>query len=161
MQLKDKVIVITGGAQGLGLAMAECFAAKGARLALVDLNDERLAAAVATCKAIGGDAKAYKAMLDNICRNPDRRQNAGQKYWANGDTLLQSMRSGEVFVAMAWDGGGWKAGNCMNPIRPSILSRPRRGHWGGSIPLPSRPRRKMWMPPSNGSIICHRLPGSH
>lgn len=65
MQLKDKVIVITGGAQGLGLAMAECFAAKGAKLALVDLNEQRLADAVKACKAIGGDARAYMANISN------------------------------------------------------------------------------------------------
>ena len=36
MQLKDKVIIITGGCQGLGRAMAEYLADKGAKLALVD-----------------------------------------------------------------------------------------------------------------------------
>jgi 3-oxoacyl-[acyl-carrier protein] reductase len=38
MQLKDKVIVITGAGQGLGRLMGEALAAKGAKLALVDLN---------------------------------------------------------------------------------------------------------------------------
>jgi len=61
MNITDKVFVITGGAQGLGLAMAESFAAKGAKLALVDLNDERLAEAVAKCEQLGGKARAYKA----------------------------------------------------------------------------------------------------
>ena len=51
MQLKDKVIIITGGCQGLGRAMGEYLAAKGARLALVDLNQEKLDEAVAACKA--------------------------------------------------------------------------------------------------------------
>ena len=31
MQLQDKVIIITGGCQGLGRAMAEYLAAKGAK----------------------------------------------------------------------------------------------------------------------------------
>ena len=61
MNITDKVIVITGGAQGLGLAMAECLAKKGAKLALVDLNQERLDQAVIQCKKVGGDAKAYLA----------------------------------------------------------------------------------------------------
>lgn len=61
MNITDRVFVITGGAQGLGLAMAESFAAKGAKLALVDLNDERLAEAVAKCEQLGGKARAYKA----------------------------------------------------------------------------------------------------
>ncbi len=59
MQLQDKVIIITGGGQGLGRAMAEHLAARGARLALVDLNQERLDEAVAACKAAGSEARAY------------------------------------------------------------------------------------------------------
>ena len=59
MQLQDKVIIVTGGGQGLGRAMAEHLAGRGARLALVDLNQERLDEAVAACKAAGGDARAY------------------------------------------------------------------------------------------------------
>lgn len=45
MNLKDKTIVITGGAQGLGLEMARMCAAAGANLALIDMNNEQLAAA--------------------------------------------------------------------------------------------------------------------
>ena len=63
MQLKDKVIIITGGCQGLGRAMGEYLAGKGARLALVDLNRERLDEAVAACKA-GGDARAVCNVAD-------------------------------------------------------------------------------------------------
>ncbi|HCS27513.1 MAG TPA: short chain dehydrogenase, partial [Spongiibacteraceae bacterium] len=37
MDLQNKVVVVTGGAQGLGLAMAEALAAKGCNVALVDL----------------------------------------------------------------------------------------------------------------------------
>ncbi|MGY4823811.1 SDR family oxidoreductase [Stutzerimonas kunmingensis] len=65
MQLQDKVIIITGGGQGLGRAMGEYLASKGARLALVDLNQERLDEAVAACKAAGGDARAYLCNVAN------------------------------------------------------------------------------------------------
>nr|WP_192384978.1 SDR family oxidoreductase [Mesorhizobium silamurunense] len=37
--LAGRTVVITGAAGGIGKAMAECFAATGARLALVDIND--------------------------------------------------------------------------------------------------------------------------
>ncbi len=47
MHLNDKVIIITGGCQGWGRSMAEYFAGQGAHLALVDLNQEKLDAAVA------------------------------------------------------------------------------------------------------------------
>jgi 3-oxoacyl-[acyl-carrier protein] reductase len=65
MDLRDKVIAVTGGAQGLGLTMALGLAAKGAKLALVDLNEDRLAEAVQHCKDAGGDAKAYLANVAN------------------------------------------------------------------------------------------------
>ena len=65
MQLQDSVIIITGGGQGLGRAMGEFLAAKGAKLALVDLNQEALDAAVAACKAAGGDARSYICNVAN------------------------------------------------------------------------------------------------
>ena len=65
MQLQDKVIIVTGGGQGLGRAMAEHLAGRGARLALVDLNQDRLDEAVAACKAAGGEARAYLCNVAN------------------------------------------------------------------------------------------------
>ncbi|MBW7470420.1 SDR family oxidoreductase [Marinobacter sp. M216] len=59
MKLQDSVIAITGGGQGLGRAMAEYFAARGAKLALIDLMPEKLDEAVAACKAAGVEAKSY------------------------------------------------------------------------------------------------------
>ena len=68
MNLQDKVIVVTGGAQGLGLSMATALAAKGAKLALVDLNQEKLDAGVEACKQAGGDARGY---LANVAKEDD------------------------------------------------------------------------------------------
>lgn len=68
MQLKDKVIIITGGCQGLGRAMAEYLAARGARLALVDLNPEKLELAITACQAHGVEARAY------LCNVADEEQ---------------------------------------------------------------------------------------
>ncbi|MDY0205051.1 MAG: SDR family oxidoreductase [Pseudomonas sp.] len=65
MQLKDKVIIITGGAQGLGRAMAEYLAAKGAQLALVDLDQEKLDAAVSACESLGVQARSYMCNVAN------------------------------------------------------------------------------------------------
>ncbi len=68
MKLQDSVIAITGGGQGLGRAMAEYLAARGARLALIDLVPEKLEAAAEACKAAGGDARAYTC---NVAREAD------------------------------------------------------------------------------------------
>ncbi|MFB9885314.1 SDR family oxidoreductase [Balneatrix alpica] len=59
MQIKDSVFAITGGAQGLGRAMAMRFARQGGHVALIDLNPERLQATVAECEALGVQARAY------------------------------------------------------------------------------------------------------
>ena len=40
--LKDKVVFITGAAQGLGYAMAEKFAAEGSHIAMADIKEEKL-----------------------------------------------------------------------------------------------------------------------
>lgn len=71
MKIQDAVIVITGGGQGLGRAMAEYLAARGGRMALIDLNPARLEEAVAACKAAGGDARAYIA---NVAKEADVEQ---------------------------------------------------------------------------------------
>lgn len=42
--LKDKVCVVTGAASGIGLAIAEMFAAEDAKVVMVDINEEALKA---------------------------------------------------------------------------------------------------------------------
>ncbi len=58
--------------------------------------------------ALYADTAKYQAMLDDIEKTLVAAKPVVKNYWANGDALLESMRSGEVFVAMAWDNGGWK-----------------------------------------------------
>lgn len=60
MEIKNSVFAITGGGQGLGLAMACDLAASGAKLALIDLSQEKLTEAVALCQHQGGEARAYQ-----------------------------------------------------------------------------------------------------
>ncbi|MDQ7833110.1 MAG: extracellular solute-binding protein [Desulfovibrionaceae bacterium] len=55
-----------------------------------------------------GDPKAYKDMLDKVAEAMIAAKPLVQNYWSNGDALLESVRSGEVVVAEAWDNGAWK-----------------------------------------------------
>src|SRR5690554_6334277 len=68
MKIQDSVIAITGGGQGLGRAMAEYLAAKGAKVALIDLMEDKLAEAAEACKKAGGDAKTY---VCNVAKEDD------------------------------------------------------------------------------------------
>lgn len=61
MDLQDKVIVITGGGQGLGRAMAVKFAEHGAKIALIDLNEDLLQETIALVETTGSSAKYYLA----------------------------------------------------------------------------------------------------
>ncbi len=58
-KLSGKTAAITGGAGGIGGAIAECFAAEGARLALLDMNES---AAAETAAGLGADH--YSGALD-------------------------------------------------------------------------------------------------
>ncbi len=61
MDLRDKTIVITGAARGLGGGMARRLAGQGARLAIVDLDDDALSAMKAECESLGApQVNAYK-----------------------------------------------------------------------------------------------------
>jgi NAD(P)-dependent dehydrogenase (short-subunit alcohol dehydrogenase family) len=52
----DRVAVVTGGASGIGRAMAERFAAAGMRLVLADVEESTLAATVAALEVSGATA---------------------------------------------------------------------------------------------------------
>lgn len=54
--LIGKAAVVTGGASGIGGAIAEAYAAKGARVAILDLQEQ---AAQAQADRIGGDARGF------------------------------------------------------------------------------------------------------
>lgn len=106
MQLQDKVIIVTGGGQGLGRAMAEYLAAKGARLALVDLNQAPLDEAVAACEAAGSQARAYLCNVADEAQVVETVDRIANDFGAiHGlvnnagilrDGLLLKMRDGEI-----------------------------------------------------------------
>lgn len=54
---KGKVVVVTGSAGGIGLALARQFAAQGARLLLADVDERRLASALASLADAGHAAQ--------------------------------------------------------------------------------------------------------
>jgi 3-oxoacyl-[acyl-carrier protein] reductase len=57
MKLQDKVCIITGAGQGIGLATARRFAAEGAVVVVCDLRQAEVDTAVAECRKLGGPAQ--------------------------------------------------------------------------------------------------------
>lgn len=61
MNISNKVIVITGGARGLGFSMASYLNKKGARIALIDLDQNSTSEAAKSLS----DSKGYAADISN------------------------------------------------------------------------------------------------
>jgi 3-oxoacyl-[acyl-carrier protein] reductase len=59
LQIKNNTFVITGAAQGLGEAISVALARQGAKLALLDVNAERLDQALEACKQEAANCYAF------------------------------------------------------------------------------------------------------
>jgi len=71
-RLQNKVSLITGAAQGIGLATALKFAREGATVVVCDINPQAVDAAVAQCQAEGATAQGFvmdvtqRTMVDSV-----------------------------------------------------------------------------------------------
>lgn len=63
--VQGKVALVTGGAQGIGEAIAMTLAKEGASIAVLDVNLEKAQATAAAIKALGVDSEAFKCDVSN------------------------------------------------------------------------------------------------
>ncbi|MGD8242801.1 MAG: SDR family oxidoreductase [Desulfobacterales bacterium] len=94
-RLAEKIAIVTGGAGGIGLATSTLFVQEGAKVLLVDLDEQALQEAVA---AIGGDAVSY-AVAD--VTQPEQVQNYTR-------TAVERYGGIDVFINNAGIGGEFK-----------------------------------------------------
>jgi len=65
MRLKDKVAIITGGGRGIGEFTAKRFSQEGAKVVVVDLNEDDVNRVVSEINAAGGQAIGAKVDVTN------------------------------------------------------------------------------------------------
>jgi spermidine/putrescine transport system substrate-binding protein len=87
--------------------------------------------------ALYGDVKAYEALMEDVGQKLIDAKPVVKTYWTNGDALLQSMRSGEVYAAMAWDNGGWKL-HAENPDIDFVAPKSGALGWIDTFAIPSK-----------------------
>jgi len=116
MEVEDKVIVTTGAGRGLGRAIAQSLAAKGAHLALVDIDAQGLAETRQACHGGGGEIRVYttdiadetavERLFDDVVTDFGRVDGLVNNAGITRDGLLVKTRNGEVVDKMSsadWD----------------------------------------------------------
>ena len=97
---RDRVAVITGGGGGIGSALARAFAARGARLALADV-DRNAAEAVAKELAAGGaEAEAFAV---DVTDKDDVERLAGAVVGRFGKVHVVCNNAGVMIGGLSWE----------------------------------------------------------
>lgn len=116
MDIKDKTLVVTGAGRGLGRAITQTLAANGARLALVDIDEESLAQSEAACRDSGAEARSYavdvtdeqavERLFDDVTHDFGRVDGLVNNAGVTRDGLLVKAKDGKVTDKMSsedWD----------------------------------------------------------
>ncbi|RMF98063.1 MAG: SDR family oxidoreductase [Gammaproteobacteria bacterium] len=117
MDIKDRVIVITGAARGLGAAMAKRLAPHRPALALVDLDAGSIADCAAACESAGATVRSYGAnvakedqvisLFDQVQTDFGRVDALVNNAGITRDALLVKFKDGELVSKMSMD--QWQA----------------------------------------------------
>ncbi|MCH7554136.1 MAG: SDR family NAD(P)-dependent oxidoreductase, partial [Chloroflexi bacterium] len=80
MKLKDKVAIVTGGAQGIGRAYCLRYAKEGAAVAIVDLREDGAKKVEAEIAEMGGQALAISADVSSEKSTVDMAKQVADRF---------------------------------------------------------------------------------
>jgi 3-oxoacyl-[acyl-carrier protein] reductase len=106
--MKDKVVLVTGGAAGIGKATARRFAEAGAKVIICDVNEELGQAAAAAlggefCKVDVGDRQAVQAWVDGVVEKYGRVDVLVNNAGITRDGLFVKVVDGQLVKQMSED----------------------------------------------------------
>jgi NAD(P)-dependent dehydrogenase (short-subunit alcohol dehydrogenase family) len=131
--LAGKVVFITGGSKGIGLASARAFAAEGARVAIASRSDENLDRARLALEKEGLAITALRADLSK----PNEAQSAAasaESLLGPIDILVNCAGAANRYQIDAYTAEAWQQGmnskyfpqiHAMDAVRPGMVQRKR------------------------------------
>ncbi|WP_377811203.1 SDR family NAD(P)-dependent oxidoreductase (plasmid) [Azospirillum sp. A29] len=109
LALAGKVVLVTGGSKGLGLAAARAFAREGARVVIASRSPENLAAAQAALAAEGLEVATVAADFADAAEAA-RAVAEAERPFGPVEVLINSAGAAKRTPAEELDAAAWKAG---------------------------------------------------
>lgn len=113
--------------------------------------------------ALYNDKAKYQEFLNAIADKLIAAKPVVRNYWDNGDQLLQSFRSGEIWAAMAWEQAGWKL-HAENPDIDYIAPTSGALAWVDTFAIPAKSENvegaykwiNFMMSPKNAAVFTNK-----
>jgi NAD(P)-dependent dehydrogenase (short-subunit alcohol dehydrogenase family) len=117
--LQGKVIAVTGGASGIGLATAQVLASRGAKLSLCDISEDNLAKAKSSIK---GDVLTRKVDVRNFEEIKDWLKQTVDEYGSLDGAANLAGTIGKVFGQFALDEEDFESWDLIIDVNLTVSS---------------------------------------
>lgn len=107
LQLTGRVVLVTGGSEGLGAAVCQRLVEEGARVALCARNPQRLEVTAASLRSLGGDVLAVPADVSRA-EDVERFVAAAYERWGRVDALVNNAGSAAAKAFLSVTDAEWE-----------------------------------------------------
>lgn len=135
LELAGKAVLITGGTDGLGLALATQLATEGVAVAVCGRDEEKLRAAEEAVQAVGGDVLAQRADVSRV-EDLGAFVDAAVARWGRIDGIVHNAGRASAGSIEAVDDATWEADidlKLMAAVRLTRLALPQLRASRGAI----------------------------